>query len=47
MKAFSRSRERLADCFRVPTPAWEIVRFAADKRLTYELPSHGISLLPL
>jgi D-aspartate ligase len=35
--AFARARERLSDYFRVPTPAWDIVRYAADKRRTYEL----------
>jgi predicted ATP-grasp superfamily ATP-dependent carboligase len=35
--AFSRAREQLLTFFRVPTPAWESVRYAADKRLTYEL----------
>ena len=35
--ALSKARERLATFFRVPTPAWGTVRYAADKRLTYEL----------
>jgi predicted ATP-grasp superfamily ATP-dependent carboligase len=35
--ALAKGRERLATFFRVPTPAWETVRYAADKRLTYEL----------
>ncbi len=33
----SRHRERLSSVFRVPTPAWETVRFAWDKRNTYRL----------
>jgi len=35
--AFSRHRERLESQFRVPTPAWETVRWAWDKRNTYRL----------
>jgi predicted ATP-grasp superfamily ATP-dependent carboligase len=31
--ALAKGRERLATFFRVPTPAWDTVRFAADKRL--------------
>jgi D-aspartate ligase len=33
--AFSRHRDRLASTFRVPTPGWESVRWAWDKRNTY------------
>lgn len=35
--ALSRARDRLGAFFRVPTPAWETVRYASDKRLTYAL----------
>jgi D-aspartate ligase len=35
--AFSRYRSELTDRFRVPTPCWEIVRRAWDKRETYAL----------
>jgi D-aspartate ligase len=35
--ALSRRREELARFFRVPTPPWESVRWAWDKRLTYQL----------
>jgi D-aspartate ligase len=35
--AFSRHRDRLLEQFRVPTPEWETVRWAWDKRNTYEL----------
>jgi D-aspartate ligase len=35
--AFSRQRERLAELFRVPTPGWETIRWAWDKRNTYPL----------
>lgn len=35
--AFSIHRERLQAQFRVPTPEWEIVRYAWDKRNTYRL----------
>ena len=43
--ALSRARERLSPFFRVPTPAWETVRYAADKRLTYALANRlGIPL---
>lgn len=35
--ALSRARDRLSAFFRVPTPAWETIRYAADKRMTYEL----------
>jgi D-aspartate ligase len=34
--AFSRHRERLAEFFRVTTPAWETVRWAWDKKNTYD-----------
>lgn len=35
--AFSRHRERLAEFFRVTTPEWETVRWAWDKKNSYEL----------
>lgn len=35
--AFSRHRERLAEFFRVSTPEWETVRWAWDKKNSYEL----------
>jgi predicted ATP-grasp superfamily ATP-dependent carboligase len=35
--AFSRHRQRLSSQFRVPTPDWEVVRWACDKRNTYRL----------
>lgn len=35
--AFSRQRDRLAEFFRVTTPGWETVRWAWDKKNTYEL----------
>jgi len=35
--SLSRARDRLSEFFRVPTPAWDTVKYAADKRLTYEL----------
>jgi len=35
--AISRHRERLARSFRVPTAEWETIRWAWDKRNTYEL----------
>ena len=35
--AISRHREALLQHFRVPTPAWETIRWAVDKRNTYEL----------
>jgi D-aspartate ligase len=34
--AISRHRDRLGQIFRVPTPCWENVRWAWDKRLTYQ-----------
>ena len=34
--AFSRHRDRLLEELRVPTPAWDVVRWAWDKRKTYE-----------
>ena len=33
--AFSRHRDRLSQVFRVPTPSWECVQWAWDKRNTY------------
>jgi predicted ATP-grasp superfamily ATP-dependent carboligase len=35
--ALSRGRSELTDFFRVPTPEWESVRWAWDKRLTHQL----------
>lgn len=35
--AISRHREELGQIFRVPTPAWECVKWAWDKRNTYQL----------
>jgi len=35
--AISRRRDELEPLFRVPTPSWESVHWAWDKRLTYEL----------
>jgi D-aspartate ligase len=35
--ALSRNREELAEVFRVPTPDWETVKWAWDKRNTYRL----------
>jgi D-aspartate ligase len=35
--AFSRHRSELSQIFRVPTPDWECVQWAWDKRKTYEL----------
>ena len=37
--ALSRFREQLTPLFRVPTPEWEITRWAWDKRNTYQLAS--------
>jgi len=34
--AFALERERLGAVLRVPTPGWEVVRWACDKRNTYE-----------
>jgi D-aspartate ligase len=35
--AFSRNRAELSQIFRVPTPAWDTIQWAWDKRNTYEL----------
>jgi D-aspartate ligase len=35
--AISRNRDQLSQFFRVPTPAWDSVQWAWDKRKTYEL----------
>jgi D-aspartate ligase len=35
--AFSRHRDRLAEFFRVTTPCWDTVRWAWDKKKTYDL----------
>jgi D-aspartate ligase len=35
--AFSRHRLRLSEWFRVPTPGWETVKWAWDKRKTYRM----------
>jgi predicted ATP-grasp superfamily ATP-dependent carboligase len=38
--AFSRHRSRLAEFFRVTTPEWETVRWAWDKKNSYECAQH-------
>jgi len=35
--AIAKNRQELLECFRVPVPAWETIRWASDKRNTYEL----------
>jgi D-aspartate ligase len=35
--SLSRGRDQLRSLFRVPTPQWESVKYAHDKRLTYQL----------
>ena len=35
--AFSRHRSELSKVFRVPTPEWEVIKWAWDKRNTYQL----------
>jgi len=35
--ALSRYRDRLTPRFRIPTPAWDVVQWAWDKRKTYEI----------
>ena len=35
--ALSRHRERLLEQYRIPTPDWEVVKWAWDKRNTYEI----------
>ncbi|HEX4837235.1 MAG TPA: hypothetical protein VFV03_01735 [Solirubrobacteraceae bacterium] len=35
--ALSRHRERLLSQFRIPTPPWDVVRWAWDKRNTYDI----------
>jgi predicted ATP-grasp superfamily ATP-dependent carboligase len=37
--ALARNREELATLYRVPVPSWEVIRWAWDKRNTYELAS--------
>ncbi|SER36485.1 Predicted ATP-dependent carboligase, ATP-grasp superfamily [Faunimonas pinastri] len=36
MRFLSQNRERLSAVFRVPTPSWDVVRWAYDKHLTYD-----------
>jgi D-aspartate ligase len=38
--ALSRHRDRLRDQFRIPTPPWDVVKWAWDKRQTYRLAAH-------
>jgi predicted ATP-grasp superfamily ATP-dependent carboligase len=33
----SRNKKKLEDFYRIPTPAWEITRYASEKKLTYQL----------
>lgn len=43
VRFLSRNKERLEKYYRVTTPPWEVVRYASEKRLTYELAEqHGI-----
>jgi D-aspartate ligase len=37
VEAIARNRDRLAEVLRVPTPPWDVIRFACDKRNTYAL----------
>jgi predicted ATP-grasp superfamily ATP-dependent carboligase len=37
VNSISRNRDRLSSFYRVPTPPWETIRWASDKRRTYEL----------
>jgi D-aspartate ligase len=37
VSALSRNKTMLSEIFRVPTPAWETIRWAWDKRNTYQL----------
>jgi D-aspartate ligase len=37
VSALSRNRTKLMEIFRVPTPAWETIQWAWDKRNTYQL----------
>jgi D-aspartate ligase len=37
VSALSRNRAKLMESFRVPTPAWDTIRWAWDKRNTYQL----------
>jgi D-aspartate ligase len=41
--AFSRNRTELSELFRVPTPEWDSVRWAWDKRNTYNL-AHDLGI---
>lgn len=42
--AFARSRDRLAETYRVPTPCWDSVKWAWNKKNTYQLAERlGIS----
>jgi D-aspartate ligase len=45
--AFSRHRSELSQTFRVPTPHWESVQWAWDKRKTYQLASELNIPIPL
>jgi D-aspartate ligase len=36
VETFAHERERLGEVLRVPTPAWDVVKWACDKRNTYE-----------
>jgi len=33
----SKNREELNEYYRIPTPSWDVLRFAYDKKLTYQL----------
>jgi len=35
--AFSRHKDELSKVFRVPTPPWDVIKWACDKRNTYQL----------
>ena len=37
VKIISQNKEILEECYRVPTPGWEITKFALDKTLTYSI----------
>jgi predicted ATP-grasp superfamily ATP-dependent carboligase len=42
----SKHKETLEDYYKVPTPSWDIVKFAYDKKLTYSIAEKNDILIP-
>jgi len=45
VRILSENRDKLKEYYRIPTPSWDVVKFAYDKKLTYQLAEkYGIDI---